>query len=810
MSPLVLALALLVRHACAFHIVFYPPPTPPPIIPTTIWYCPQLEVTVWALWPGGASIEIAATPWLSNARLPLRLPTNVTVSRIRGAAVLDGAWDPEAELSSGDENGIFRLAPAAGAPADVYASGDSWRATLLTPTDDLRRGQTDFTNISASGISCGDAPPRTLRLCEEHNGTAETGGRRLGVGSGLPVIALTFRRLVAATDVLATDVDAAAAFMGTFLAAALELDLRSLATPLDVPNATLLQAVDEEGALALNNPRHADGRLLNVTFQSMEREEPRYNEVGVLTNADAWRAIFSLPVSATTLACARACMCTSSPTPPPAPPPARSSTDACAALVPPLDAPSQHNDTVRTIDAVEQVLANRRSRIFEVRDSNGEAVGSRCDGSLQMATVYGACEYAVSPWRAEWVVVRYRDGSFALWWSQLNHFLWGAVFVGLLGVVVACAIYNGSRKRTRVLMATYTASGGARVRPVMNIDAAIQQEVLAELKVAGMTAAQAKAAGYPARLLKAADYKLSEMKLAGYSAAEAQAAGYSLVQMWHTGKYTIAELRDIGISCLEVKARLAATLPQMREGGYTAGEVREAGYRLPQLKQAMYAASELRAINYTAKQLAKVGFTAVEMHDAAYPLAEMKAAHVTCREAWTLGYTATAVTEAGWRISDIKAAGYKAQQAQVAGWTLKNLLCDVEYTLHELKPCKKFSVLEMKEAREAGATATDARTLTFSCVEATQAGFPLLEMREAEYTAVEAKVAGWTLPDMRKARYPLRGIKECKFSLKAMRDVGFTAGQLTAANCFLTTDEAMEAGFTNAEMRAAGWLVPVK
>ena len=51
-------------------------------------------------------------------------------------------------------------------------------------------------------------------------------------------------------------------------------------------------------------------------------------------------------------------------------------------------------------------------------------------------------------------------------------------------------------------------------------------------------------------------------------------------------------------------------------------------------------------------------------------------------------------------------------------------------------------------------------------------------------------------------------LKACAYPLAELREAGYTAGQLTAANCFITAEEAFVAGFTKAEMKAAGWQVP--
>ena len=53
------------------------------------------------------------------------------------------------------------------------------------------------------------------------------------------------------------------------------------------------------------------------------------------------------------------------------------------------------------------------------------------------------------------------------------------------------------------------------------------------------------------------------MRVAGYTAAECKAAGYTIMQLFHSGKFPLAELRALGATVEEVKAHLVVTLSQV-------------------------------------------------------------------------------------------------------------------------------------------------------------------------------------------------------------------------------------------------------
>ena len=94
--------------AFAWHIIFYPPPSPPPVSPAIAWYCPAFLTTVWALYPGGAEIEYHTIPFLPNGYMDVRLQSGMRFSRIWDASVATDVQVWNDDLGAG----TVRLGPS--------------------------------------------------------------------------------------------------------------------------------------------------------------------------------------------------------------------------------------------------------------------------------------------------------------------------------------------------------------------------------------------------------------------------------------------------------------------------------------------------------------------------------------------------------------------------------------------------------------------------------------------------------------------------------------------------------------------------
>lgn len=187
------------------------------------------------------------------------------------------------------------------------------------------------------------------------------------------------------------------------------------------------------------------------------------------------------------------------------------------------------------------------------------------------------------------------------------------------------------------------------IKPLINVtDYAKLKEIgftAKELKQAKFSAADLKKIGYNATQLKEAEFEVTDMSM--FELSELKHAAFGVDDL-KKAKYGVKPLRDVGF-----------TLRELREGGFVAKTLKnELGIGLNALRD---------EAGFTLKDLRQAQFTAKELHDEGAQLRALKDAGFAAKELKELAGLG-ALKEAGFYGKDLEAAGFNKKEIQAAGY----------------------------------------------------------------------------------------------------------------------------------------------
>lgn len=234
--------------------------------------------------------------------------------------------------------------------------------------------------------------------------------------------------------------------------------------------------------------------------------------------------------------------------------------------------------------------------------------------------------------------------------------------------------------------------GGRRNPNVPKGRDAHRAALLKELHALGVTAKELDNEGYELEELRDAGYTtkeiygfgkytLADLKEAGVT-RHLKEAGLPLKELAQVG-YTLAQLKKAGFTAKQLRSGVSANLADLRAAGYLLHELREAGFTLTEFKELKrpggqlepaFSLQALKKEGYTCKDLRKAGFTLAELKSG-YTQADMKFVHYTSK---------AELAQDGFPLQELKLAGYAALDLKVCGFTNKDLLA-VGFTKADIK-----------------------------------------------------------------------------------------------------------------------------